>query len=77
MDGITDSMHMSLSQLWETVKDRAARRAAVPGVAKRWTQLSWTEQKLSPLHTFVQVPAFPWLKCSACLLAGVFLVSKL
>ena len=36
LDGITDSMDMSLSKFWETVKDRAA----VHGVAKSWTQLS-------------------------------------
>ena len=40
LDGITDSMDMNLSKLRETVKDRGTWRAAVHGVAKRWTQLS-------------------------------------
>ena len=40
MDGITDSMGMSLSKLWEMVKEREAWHAAVHGIAKSQTQLS-------------------------------------
>jgi len=40
LDGITDSMHTSLGELWELVMDREAWRAVIHEVAKNWTQLS-------------------------------------
>ena len=40
LDGITDSMHMSLGELREMVMDREAWRAAIHGVTKSWTRLS-------------------------------------
>ena len=60
LDGITDSMDMSLSKLWEMVIDREAWCAAVNGVTKSWIQLSdWTELN-TLFHFSFPIPSTNW-----------------
>ena len=55
LDNITDSMHMSLGELWELVMDREAWCAVIHGVAKSWTRLSNKRTELNEINNFIRM----------------------
>ena len=71
LDGITNSMHMSLGERQELVMDREAWRAVIHGVSKSrtrlsdWTELNWTESLIISADSFLH-PAFQSLIAEQC-----------
>ena len=72
LDGITDSMHMSLSKLQEMVIDREARNVAVHGVSKSWTWVNDCTELPNIVYTFFAIQILIILSCTALPLGSSF-----
>ena len=77
LDGITDSMDVSLSEWREMVMDREAWRAAIHGVSKsrtqlsNWTELNWTEEMVSQESSLRTISFFLWISALKVLNVGI------